>query len=96
MPHTTDEDDGEISNQDKDSIHQHLLSGAEYVLVSFYEVFSAICAFAEFCSAGPLAPYLAKARWICQSIHPYLDLSRVFYAGVPDAAQEEELADADE
>jgi len=47
--------------------------------------------FPQFCSAGPLEPYLAKARWICQSIHPFLDISRVFYAGVPDAAQEDEL-----
>jgi hypothetical protein len=50
----------------------------------------------KFCSAGPLEPYLAKARWICQSIHPFLDISRVFYAGVPDAAQEDEQVDTDE
>jgi hypothetical protein len=47
------------------------------------------------CSAGPLAPYLAKARWICQSIHPFLDLSRVFYAGVPEAAPEATDSDYD-
>ena len=52
-------------------------------------------AFAEFGSAGPLEPYLAKARWICQSIHPFIDITRVFYAGVPDAAQEDEQVEAD-
>jgi hypothetical protein len=50
----------------------------------------------KFCSTGPLEPYLAKARWICQSIHPFLDVSCIFYAGVPDAAQEDEQVDADE
>lgn len=54
------------------------------------------CTFAEFCSAGPLGPYLAKARWICQSIHPFLDITCVFYAGIPDAAQEDEQVDVDE
>ena len=54
------------------------------------------CTFAEFCSVGPLEPYLVKARWICQSIHSFLDIMRVFYTGVPDAAQEDEQVDVDE
>src|SRR5258705_7078502 len=40
--------------------------------------------------SGPLLPYIAKARWICASIHPFLDLSRVFYAGLPEAPQNED------
>jgi len=37
---------------------------------------------------GPLQPYLAKSRWICPSIHPFLDLTRVFYAGLPEEERE--------
>ena len=40
--------------------------------------------------SGPLLPYIAKARWICASIHPFLDLSRVFYAGLPEALRNED------
>jgi hypothetical protein len=29
--------------------------------------------------------YRAKAREICATIHPYMDLTRAFFAGVPDA-----------
>ena len=39
--------------------------------------------------SGPLQPYTAKAQWICPSIHPFLDLTRVFYAGLPEVAQNE-------
>ena len=45
--------------------------------------------FADFCRDGPLQPYLAKARWICPSIHPFLDLTRVFYAGLPRVGSED-------
>ena len=31
-----------------------------------------------------------------QSIHPYVSIQRVFYAGVPEAADEDEDADSDE
>ena len=46
--------------------------------------------FAHFSRDGPLQPYLAKARWICPSINPFLDLTRVFYAGLPGAAPEDQ------
>lgn len=46
--------------------------------------------FLYFCRNGPLQPYLAKARWICPSINPFLDLSRVFYAGLPRVAPEDQ------
>jgi hypothetical protein len=25
-----------------------------------------------------------KARWIAQSVHPFINIHRVFYAGVPE------------
>ena len=46
--------------------------------------------FAEFCRNSPLGPYIAKAGWICPSIHSFLDLSRIFYDGLPEALQEGE------
>ena len=46
--------------------------------------------FADFCSDGPLQPYLAKARWICPSINPFLDLTRVFYAGLSRVASDQD------
>jgi len=39
---------------------------------------------------GPLQPYLHKARWIAQSIHPFINIQRVFFAGVPEAALDAE------
>lgn len=48
------------------------------------------CTFAEFYSDARLAPYLAKARIIYATIHPFLDLTRVFYAGLPDVAPEDD------
>jgi len=45
--------------------------------------------------SGPLQPYIAKARWIWASIHPFLDFSWVFYAGLPEAPwnEDDELDD---
>jgi hypothetical protein len=34
------------------------------------------------------APYLAKGHIISQTIHPFINLDRAFYAGVPEAAPE--------
>ena len=48
------------------------------------------CTFPEISSNGRLAPYLAKARIIYATIHPFMDLTRVFYAGLPDVAPEDE------
>jgi hypothetical protein len=45
---------------------------------------------AEFYSNGQLAPYLAKARIIFATIHPFLDLTRVFYAGLPEVAPKDD------
>ena len=52
--------------------------------------------FADFCRDGPLQPYLAKARWICPPINPFLDLTRVFYAGLPGASLEDRDQDSGE
>ena len=35
-------------------------------------------------SGKALDHYHAKAREICATIHPYMDLTRAFFAGVPD------------
>jgi hypothetical protein len=35
---------------------------------------------------------LNQARWISQSIHPYINIQRVFYAGVPEARDEDDSA----
>jgi hypothetical protein len=40
--------------------------------------------------SGKLKPYLSKARSIPLSIHPFANIQRAFYAGVPEAAEEEE------
>ena len=40
-----------------------------------------------FSAQSVLTPYLNQARWISQSIHPYISIQRVFYAGVPEARQ---------
>ena len=45
---------------------------------------------------GPLQPYLHKARWIAQSIHPFINIQRVFYSGVPEARPEDEPEDEPE
>jgi hypothetical protein len=39
-----------------------------------------------------LKPYRALARWIAPTIHPFMDLMRAFFAGVPEvgAAEEED------
>ena len=36
-----------------------------------------------------LSPYLAKARWICPSINPFLDPKCVFYVGLPRVEPED-------
>jgi hypothetical protein len=40
--------------------------------------------------------YRAKAREICATIHPYMDLTRAFFAGVPDTDWDEPDDDEDE
>ena len=45
---------------------------------------------------GPLQPYLHKARWIAQSINPFINIQRVFYAGVPEATYDDENEDAEQ
>lgn len=37
-----------------------------------------------------LQPYRAQARWIAPAIHPFMDLTRAFFAGVPEVAAAEE------
>ncbi len=37
----------------------------------------------------PLKPYINKARWISQSVHPFISISRVFNAGIPEAIQDD-------
>jgi hypothetical protein len=37
-----------------------------------------------------LQPYRAQARWIAPAIHPFMDLTRAFFAGVPEVGAEEE------
>jgi len=32
-----------------------------------------------------LTPYVHQARWISQSIHPFISIQRVFYAGFPES-----------
>jgi hypothetical protein len=39
---------------------------------------------------GPLQPYLHKAHWIAQSIHPFINIQRIFYAGTPEAIPDDE------
>jgi hypothetical protein len=56
-------------------------------------LWASICT--AFSSNGRLAPYLAKARIIYATIHPFLDLTRVFYAGLPEVAPEDEIGDDD-
>lgn len=51
--------------------------------------------FAELFRDGRLAPYLAKARIIYATIHPFLDLTRVFYAGLPEVTPEDGDDDED-
>ena len=41
-------------------------------------------------AARPLAPYVRRARWIAQSIHPFVDIHWAFYAGVPDPPRSDE------
>ena len=84
---TTMSDEGELSEQEKQEIFQDLLSGSEYVLITFCRNNSMDLFLFR---SGPLLPYIAKARWICASIHPFLDLSRVFYAGLPEALRNED------
>ncbi|KAF8876376.1 hypothetical protein CPB84DRAFT_1852984 [Gymnopilus junonius] len=42
-----------------------------------------------------LEPYLSKARIISQTIHPFMNIHRAFYAGIPDAAPVDEESDDD-
>jgi hypothetical protein len=37
---------------------------------------------------GVLKPYLEKARSIALCIHPFANIQRAFYAGVPDAVED--------
>jgi hypothetical protein len=38
---------------------------------------------------GALVPYLNAVRWISLSIHPYLSLLWVFYAGIPGTFEDD-------
>jgi hypothetical protein len=80
------EEEIELSDKEKQEIFRDLLSGSECVHLIFRINIPA----SLFLRNGPLQPYTAKARWICPSIHPFLDLSRVFYAGLPEVAQNED------
>ena len=82
-------DEGELSKQEKQEIFQDLLSGSEYVFISFHSNTS-VSMHLFLLRSGPLLPYIAKARWICASIHPFLDLSHVFYAGLPEPLRNED------
>jgi hypothetical protein len=84
MSHSADEDE-----LDKQEIFQDLLSGSRCVCLIAFRV-----CFAKRCRSGPLTPYLEKSRWICPSIHPFLDLIHIFYAGLPEE-ERESLDDAD-
>ncbi len=37
-----------------------------------------------------LKPYRAQARWIAPTIHPSMDLTYAFFAGVPEVGTAEE------
>lgn len=39
---------------------------------------------------GPLQPYLHKARWISQSIHPFINIQRIFYSGISGMLEDED------
>jgi len=43
----------------------------------------------ELIGKGPLKPYIKKARWISQSVHPFISISRTFYAGIPEGIQDD-------
>jgi hypothetical protein len=85
MSYDNDEET-ELSKKEKQEVFQDLLSGTEcallFIAISLVHLF--------LLRSGPLQPYIAKARWICPSIHPFLDVSRVFYAGLPEVPQNEE------
>ena len=80
--------EGELSELEKQEIFQCLLSGSEYVII--FHSNTRIFVHRLLLRSGPLLPYIAKARWICASIHPFLDLSQVFYAGLPEALRNED------
>lgn len=40
--------------------------------------------------SGILKPFLAKARAIPLCVHPFASIQRVFYAGIPDAAEDDD------
>lgn len=62
-------------------IFKKLKAGKRYLCKSVYVFVSSI----KTCSSNRrLKPYLMKARWIAQSIHPFVNIRRVFYAGVPE------------
>jgi hypothetical protein len=83
----------ELSNvpelSDPDELRDALDSVVAYVILQLYIQITAQhdCSFKKV-----LQPYRAQARWIAPAIHPFMDLTRAFFAGVPEvgAAEEEE------
>ena len=54
-----------------------------------------ISGFLTKCSNDAMAVYLIAAKWIPRSIHPFLNLTRVIYAGFQDA-DEVDVAEIEE
>jgi hypothetical protein len=83
----------ELSNapelSDPDELRDALDSVVAYVILQLYIQITAQhdCSFKKV-----LQPYRAQARWIAPAIHPFMDLTHAFFAGVPEvgAAEEEE------
>jgi hypothetical protein len=88
------EDTPEVSNASApelsdDEFGDALDSVVTYVIFQLYIQITAQhnCRFKKM-----LQPYRVQARWIAPAIHPFMDLTRAFFAGVPEvgAAEEEE------
>jgi hypothetical protein len=83
----------ELSNapelSDPDELGDALDSVVAYVVLLLY---IQITAQHNFSFKKALQPYRAQARWIAPAIHPFMDLTRAFFTGVPEvgAAEEEE------
>jgi hypothetical protein len=75
------------------TIFKKLKAGRTYVLKLIYELVHLITTTS---SNRRLKPYLMKARWIAQSIKPFLNIRRVFYAGIPEGLLDLSDEDGDE
>ena len=78
---------GSATSESAQVICKILKAGRRHVTIKFSIIYRT--EYLVLIRKGPLKPYINKARWISQSVHPFISILRVFYAGIPEAIQDD-------